>query len=102
MTVLGATRALPYVGQRFASNVCNTNVVVLDPGSSTEAPSCGGAPVRQGARVSCAEPDRPGPRSVPTGAGSGFSGETTGAEPRFTTTLARRPAPPLSHALGEA
>ncbi len=84
MTVLGATRALPYVGQRFASNVCNTNVVVLDPGSSTEAPSCGGAPMRQGARIPCAEPDRPGPGSVHTVAGSVYWDETTGMKLRCT------------------
>jgi hypothetical protein len=84
MTVLGANRALPYVGQRLASTVCDTNVVVLDPGSSIEAPRCGGAPMRQGARIPCAEPDRPRPESVHTVAGSVYWDETTGMKLRCT------------------
>ena len=84
MTVLGAKSALPYAGQRLASIVCNTNVVVLDPGSSIEAPRCGWAPMRQGARIPCAEPDRPRPESVHTVAGSVYWDETTGMKLRCT------------------
>src|SRR5260370_39352462 len=84
MTVLRARRALPYVVQRLASVVCNTNVVVLDPGSSIEAPRCGGAPMRQGARIPCAEPDRPRPEPVRTVAGSVYWDETTGMKLRCT------------------
>jgi hypothetical protein len=84
MTLPGARRELLYVGQRFESSVCSTNVVVLDPGSSTEVPSCGGSPMSRGALIPCSEPDQPGPESVHTVAGSIYWDQVTGVKLRCT------------------
>jgi hypothetical protein len=71
-------------GQRLTSSVCSTNVVVLDPGSAAGLPSCGGAPMRQGALIPCSAPDRPGPAPVRTVAGSIYWDEMTGMKVRCT------------------
>src|SRR5712671_6715388 len=84
MTMPGTTGALPHEGQQLESSVCSTNVVVLDPGSSTEVPGCGGSPMRRGAVIRCSEPDRPGPGPVRTTAGSIYWDETTGMRVRCT------------------
>jgi hypothetical protein len=84
MTGPGANRAPLFAGQRLASSVCSTNVVVLDPGSATGLPSCGGSPMRQGALIPCSAPDRPGPGPVRTVAGSIYWDEMTGMKVRCT------------------
>jgi hypothetical protein len=73
-----------HVGQRFESTSCSTNVVVLDPGSAGEAPSCGGARMKPGAVIRCSERVRPGPRPARTVAGSIYWDETTGMKLRCT------------------
>ena len=73
-------------GQRFESVRCSTNVVVLDPGGSTEAPSCGGSPMRPGGLISCSDPGRPGLESVQTVAGSIYWDEVTGMRLRCTNS----------------
>jgi hypothetical protein len=73
-------------GQRFESVRCSTNVVVLDPGGSTEAPSCGGLPMRPGRLISCSDPGRPGPESVQTVAGLIYWDEVTGMRLRCTNS----------------
>jgi hypothetical protein len=84
MTKPGASRELVYVGQRFESSVCSTKVVALDPGSAAEVPSCGGAPMRQGAFIPCSEPDQPSPESVHSVAGSIYWDQVTGMKLRCT------------------
>jgi hypothetical protein len=84
MTGPGANRTPPYGGQRLASSVCSTNVVVLDPGSAAELPSCGRSPMRQGVLIPCSAPDRPGPGPVCTVAGSIYWDEMTGMKVRCT------------------
>jgi hypothetical protein len=84
MTASGANDALLYLGQRLKSSLCSTHVVVLDPGSATEVPLCGGAQMKPGALIPCSEPDRPVSGSVRTERGSVYSDETTGLKLRCT------------------
>jgi hypothetical protein len=84
MTAPGADGVLPHVGQRLESSVCRTNVVVLDPGSATEVPSCGGAHMNPGSLIPCSDPDRPGRGSVHTVAGLVYWDETTRMKLRCT------------------
>jgi hypothetical protein len=77
LTVSDASRPLLYVGQRLASSVCRTNVVVLDPGSATEVPRCGTVQMGPGSLVPCSVPDRAGRETVTTVAGSIYWDEAT-------------------------
>jgi hypothetical protein len=71
-------------GQRFESRRCGTNVVVLDPGSATEPPNCGGEPMRPGALITCGEPDRPGPEAIQAIAGFVYWDQVSGMKLRCT------------------
>jgi hypothetical protein len=73
-----------FAGQRLESRNCSTNVVVLDPGSSIDPPSCGAAPMRPGRLICCSEPDRAGPEPVQTVVGSIYWDEVTGIKLRCT------------------
>jgi hypothetical protein len=44
------------MGQRFASNVCSTNVVLLDAGSASALPECGGVPMQPSSIIACSTP----------------------------------------------
>lgn len=85
MSAPSVEESLPlFAGQRLESRNCSTNVVVLDPGSSIDPPSCGGAPMRPGRVIGCSEPDRPGPEPVQTVAGSIYWDQVTGIKLRCT------------------
>jgi len=48
-----APRLLP--GQRLASQVCSTNVIVLQTGDARTVPECGGLPMVPGRPVPCSD-----------------------------------------------
>jgi hypothetical protein len=65
--------SVSHIGQRLECGACNTNVVVLDPGCTTELPKCGGSPTRPGVLIPCSEPDRARLESNQTTASSVYS-----------------------------
>nr|BFE36754.1 hypothetical protein GCM10010200_090050 [Actinomadura rugatobispora] len=68
----------PYSGQRLASSVSDTNIVVLDPGSATEPPSSGGSPMRPGRYLPCSLPATRRTEPVDTVSGSVYEDPATG------------------------
>ena len=51
----GSETGRPFSGQRLASAVGRTCIVVLDAGTATEAPTAGGHPMRRGRYIPCSE-----------------------------------------------
>jgi hypothetical protein len=85
MTAFEAHGTLLHVGQRLASSVCSTNVVVLDPGSATEPPTCGGAQMKAGSLIPCSDGDKPcSDMPVHSVAGSIYWDEATGTQLQCT------------------
>lgn len=68
----------PYSGQRLASSVSDTNIVVLDPGSATELPSSGGYPMRPGRYIPCSLPGTRSTEPADTVSGSVYEDPDTG------------------------
>jgi hypothetical protein len=65
--------SVSHIGQRLECGACNPNVVVLDPGCTTELPECGGSPMRPAVLIPCSEPYRAELDSKQTTAGSVYS-----------------------------
>jgi len=78
MTTPGRNMALPYFGQRLASRVSRTNIVVLDPGLAAELPSSGGFSMKEGGYIPCSEPDTRGSEPNHAVAGSVYRDPHTG------------------------
>jgi hypothetical protein len=78
MTADRMDAAVLRVGQRFESAVCSTNVIVLDPGTARELPTCGGKPMRPGSLIRCSAQDQRDPVSVRMTAGVVYSDAMTG------------------------
>ena len=72
------------IGQRLASAVCSTNVVVLAVGSCAQIPECDDLPMRQGPIIPCYETDATHPGDLHTLAGNVYFDLATGLTLRCT------------------
>jgi hypothetical protein len=71
-------------GQRLGSQLCTTNVVVLDAGRADRVPDCGGIPMRPGPVIACSSTDRVAPGSGSTVLGRIYLDADTGLAVRCT------------------
>lgn len=76
--------SMSLAGQRLASRVCATNIIVLQAGRARAVPECGGVPMVSGLPIPCGEPE-PGVRdAAETVAGTVYADPATGLLVRCT------------------